>query len=118
MNARELINLTCEASPCYPKATIRWYIKEEEINDQSIIRTEDKDGNNDYYIQTTSFLQYTGDVGDNREEIYCTAINLPNRTVKSEAFVLDVQCKHILLFKLCLHLTTTSLFNQDTLYAR
>lgn len=118
VNASELINLTCEASPCYPKATIRWYIKGEEIIDQSIIRTEDKGGNDDYNIQTTSFLQYTGDIGDNRANVYCTAINLPDQIVESEVNVLDVQCKHILLFKLCLYVTTTTLLNQDTLYAR
>lgn len=91
VNASELINLTCEASPCYPKATIRWYIKGEEIIDQSIIRTEDKGGNDDYNIQTTSFLQYTGDIGDNRANVYCTAINLPDQIVESEVNVLDVQ---------------------------
>lgn len=94
VNASEVINLTCETNPCNPNATIRWHIKEKVVTDQSIIRTVDADGNNGY-IKTTSILQYTGDEKDNLADVYCTAMNLPNNTAKSEVYILDVKCKHV-----------------------
>lgn len=93
--AGQLVNLTCSTSYCNPPATIRWYKSLTDVTSKSKFTTDTSDG----LVRTTSSLLLNITKADGGKDMYCTASNLQDNSVKSIVHTITVYCKYIPSFK-------------------
>lgn len=91
MIAGQTMNLTCRTSHCNPPANITWYLSLTDITSYSSYEWNKVDG----LFSTTSLLLMRVDKFHTRKHIYCTARNIPGRTVNSTFPIVNVLCKYI-----------------------
>lgn len=92
VDAGKEMNLTCKTSLCNPPANITWYLSSTDITNHSSITTTDNVGG--LFSKESSLLMRI-DKLDNEKLVYCTARNVPGRTINSTFYVVNVLCKYI-----------------------
>lgn len=83
------MNLSCTTSYCLPPANITWHLSSTENIDSPIVTYH----NSDDLVRTVSLLQKSVDKSDNRKSVYCTASNIPGRSVSSLVHPVIAWCK-------------------------
>lgn len=89
VNISEHILLNCTTDYCNPPANITWYKGTTQINGNNMNTFIDRDVNS--LKRTISVYSYEGVDGDNMQEVYCKASNLPSVIVVSAKHRLDVK---------------------------
>lgn len=85
----QVINLICITSYCNPPANITWYKSTTAIHVISH-STSTRNG----LVRTTSSLQTQVVKMDNGNHVYCTASNIPGRSINSTVLTLAVLCTY------------------------
>lgn len=88
----QVINLICITSYCNPPAYITWYKSRTDmhVTSQSTSSRNMSDG----LVRTTSSLQTQVVKMDNGKHVYCTASNIPGRSINSIVLTLAVLCTY------------------------
>lgn len=94
--AGQLVNLTCITSYCDPPANITWYKSTTDIHvtSQSTYIMNMSDG----LVRTTSSLQTQVVKMDVGKQVYCTASNIPGRSINSTVLTVDLWCMYTYLY--------------------
>lgn len=92
--AGQLLNLTGITSYCNPPANITWYKSTTDITSQSTSTRNMSDG----LVRTTSSLQTQVVKMDNGKQVYCTASNIPGRSINSTLLTVAVWCTYTYLY--------------------
>lgn len=85
----QVISLICITSYCNPPANITWYKSTTAIHVTSH-STSTRNG----LVRTTSSLQTQVVKMDNGKHVYCTASNIPGRSINSTVLTLAVLCTY------------------------
>lgn len=86
------MNLTCATSYCYPPANVTWYMSSTDISPSQSLLNTTKDEDSDL-MKTTSTLQRKVMAIDDGKWVYCSASNIPGRSVNSTFPKVTVECK-------------------------